>query len=81
MICSHGVTLRRRKAGVFHPKLYLALSEKRADGIVGSNNCTTGGIAYNMELCSAFTARAEHTDQDDLTAQKVARRPIPKPDQ
>jgi HKD family nuclease len=62
-----------RKAGVFHPKLYLAVGEKRADGIVGSNNCTTGGIAYNMELCSAFTARADHTDHDDLTAQGVIR--------
>jgi hypothetical protein len=62
-----------RKAGVFHPKLYLALGEKRADGIVGSNNCTTGGIAYNMELCSTFTARADHTDNDDLTAQSVIR--------
>ena len=62
-----------RKAGVFHPKLYLALGEKRADGIVGSNNCTTGGIAYNMELCSAFTARADLTDHDDLTTQGVIR--------
>jgi hypothetical protein len=62
-----------RKTGVFHPKLYLALGDKRADGIVGSNNCTTGGIAYNMELCSAFTARADHADNDDLTAQSVIR--------
>ncbi|MGY2909201.1 hypothetical protein [Bradyrhizobium sp. URHC0002] len=62
-----------RKAGVFHPKLYLAIGEKRADGIVGSNNCTTGGIAYNVELCSAFTARADHTGHDDLTAQGIIR--------
>lgn len=31
-----------RSPGVFHPKLYLALGDKRADGIVGSNNCTAG---------------------------------------
>src|SRR5258705_1757953 len=62
-----------RAPGVFHPKLYLALGDKRADGIVGSNNCTTGGIAYNMELCSAFTARADHAENDDLTAQSVIR--------
>lgn len=62
-----------RKTGVFHPKLYLTLGEKRADALIGSNNCTTGGIAYNMELCSAFTARADHADPEDLTAQGVIR--------
>ncbi|QPF83988.1 hypothetical protein IC762_30825 [Bradyrhizobium genosp. L] len=62
-----------RKGGVFHPKLYLALGDKRADGLVGSNNCTTGGIAYNMELCSTFTARADHAEQDDRDAQSVLR--------
>jgi len=62
-----------RNAGVFHPKLYLALGEKRADALIGSNNCAAGGIAYNMELCSTFTARADHADPEDLAAQGVIR--------
>lgn len=45
-----------RTRGVFHPKLYLVLGDKRVVGLVGSSNCTNGGIAYNMELCSTFSA-------------------------
>jgi hypothetical protein len=33
-----------RKGGAFHPKLHLTLGDKRADGIVGSNNCTTAEL-------------------------------------
>ena len=44
-----------RAPEVFHPKLYLALGDKRADGMIGSNNCTNAGIAYNVELCSTFS--------------------------
>ena len=41
---------------VFHPKLYLLIGDRRVTGLVGSNNCTNGGIAFNVELCSTFTA-------------------------
>jgi hypothetical protein len=41
---------------VFHPKLYLLVGERRVTGIVGSNNCTNAGIAFNFELCSTFSA-------------------------
>jgi HKD family nuclease len=41
---------------VFHPKLYLLIGEQRVTGIVGSNNCTNAGIAFNVELCSTFSA-------------------------
>ncbi|MCB9990463.1 MAG: hypothetical protein H6867_03655 [Rhodospirillales bacterium] len=44
-----------RPNGVFHPKLYLMLGDKKASAIIGSNNCTGAGTAYNMELCSRFT--------------------------
>ena len=40
--------------GVFHPKLYLVLGKKTATAMVGSANCTSAGVAYNMELCSTF---------------------------
>lgn len=39
---------------VFHPKCYLFVGDARAIGIVGSNNATGAGIAFNMELCSTF---------------------------
>jgi hypothetical protein len=62
-----------RAPDVFHPKLYLALGEKRADGLVGSSNCTNAGIAYNMELCSAFAVRADNPDSDDGALRFVLR--------
>ena len=62
-----------RAPDVFHPKLYLALGEKRADGLVGSSNCTNAGIAYNMELCSAFAVCAERPDGADEVSRSVLR--------
>ena len=47
-----------RRPYAFHPKLYLLIDERRVTGVVGSNNCTNAGLAYNMELCSAFSAEA-----------------------
>ena len=41
---------------VFHPKVYLFIGERRVTGIVGSSNCTNAGIAFNVELCSTFSA-------------------------
>ncbi len=55
-----------RAPGVFHPKLYLALGDKRADGVIGSNNCTSAGTAYNVELCSTFSFLADaNTPKDE----------------
>lgn len=59
---------------VFHPKLYLAFGEKRADAVIGSCNCTNAGIGYNVELCSAFAApvsgfKPEERDQVSIIRQ------------
>lgn len=62
-----------RSPHAFHPKLYLALGDKRADGLVGSNNCTNAGIGYNMELSSVFSIRADAPALDDPIAQSVLR--------
>jgi hypothetical protein len=51
---------------VFHPKLYLLIGERRVSGIVGSNNCTNAGIAFNVELCSTFSV--ELSDKADNPA-------------
>ena len=51
---------------VFHPKLYLLIGERRVTGIVGSNNCTNAGIAFNVELCSTFSV--ELSDKADNPA-------------
>ena len=47
----------RHAAGVFHPKLYLVLGKSSAVGLVGSSNCTSAGVAYNLELASTFSTR------------------------
>ena len=49
----------RHAAGVFHPKLYLVLGKSSAVGLVGSSNCTSAGIAYNLELASTFSTRVD----------------------
>ena len=51
---------------VFHPKLYLLIGERRVTGIVGSSNCTNAGIAFNVELCSTFSAEWSGDDQIGL---------------
>ena len=60
-----------RRRYVFHAKLYLTIGERRVSGVVGSNNCTNAGLAYNMELCSAFTS--EPPDQALNSGQWVLR--------
>jgi hypothetical protein len=62
-----------RAPASFHPKLYLALGDKRADGMIGSNNCTNAGIAYNFELCSIFSLVADKNHANDLEARSVLR--------
>jgi len=58
---------------VFHPKLYLALSDNRADAVIGSNNCTNAGTAYNIEICSAFSVSADKAEPSDGNARSVIR--------
>ncbi len=50
----------RHAAGVFHPKLYLVVGKSSAVGLVGSSNCTSAGIAYNLELASIFSTRVDN---------------------
>ena len=58
---------------VFHPKLYLILGDQYISGIVGSNNCTSAGIAYNMELCSTFMVRDDPSSTKNSLAVAVLR--------
>src|ERR1700722_834809 len=60
-----------RRPYAFHPKLYLVVGDRRVAGVVGSNNCTNAGLAYNVELCSAFAA--EPPDQTLNAGQWVLR--------
>jgi hypothetical protein len=62
-----------RAPEVFHPKLYLALGDKGAHGLIGSNNCTNAGIAYNVELCSTFSFLSDKPGPDDAVARSVLR--------
>jgi hypothetical protein len=58
---------------VFHPKIYLAFGEKRADAIIGSCNCTNAGIGYNLELSSAFMAASGGLQPDTRDQVSVIR--------
>jgi HKD family nuclease len=62
-----------RRPHVFHPKLYLLLGDQRVSGIVGSNNCTNAGIAYNMELCSVFSVGSGSAVEADRSTRAVLR--------
>ncbi|HMK79205.1 MAG TPA: hypothetical protein VK438_06120 [Xanthobacteraceae bacterium] len=57
----------------FHPKLYLSIGDKAADAIVGSSNCTAGGIGYNLELCSAFSVRHDGAAANEQDLRSVVR--------
>ncbi|MBX9179709.1 hypothetical protein HCG68_01880 [Paeniclostridium sordellii] len=46
--------------GIFHPKIYLMASEKKAQIAIGSSNLTREGIASNLETISLF----EVTEKD-----------------
>ncbi len=54
----------RWRPGVFHPKLYLLLGKKDSTFMVASANCTSPGIAYNLELCNVVRLTGQ-ADQDD----------------
>lgn len=43
-----------RERGVFHPKLYMSIGDKKALASVGSNNCTSAGTGHNFELVSTL---------------------------
>jgi HKD family nuclease len=43
-----------RASGVFHPKLYLTIGDKKAIASIGSNNCTSAGTGHNFELISTL---------------------------
>jgi hypothetical protein len=60
-----------RAPQVFHPKLYLALGDKRSDGMIGSSNCTNAGIAFNVELCSTFSIVADKPGPDEAEARSI----------
>ncbi|MGY2915784.1 hypothetical protein [Bradyrhizobium sp. USDA 3262] len=58
---------------VFHPKLYLTLGEKRADALIGSSNCTSAGIGYNLELCSGFSVSEGAPKSDEQHQRAIIR--------
>lgn len=60
-----------RARGVFHPKLYLVLGEKKITAVIGSNNCTGAGTAYNMELCSVFSLSISEKETGNKDTRKV----------
>ena len=41
----------KKRGSCFHPKIYLFLSGRNADAIVGSANFTAGGLGANVEAC------------------------------
>ena len=62
-----------RQEGVVHPKVYLLLGRRTLWGVVGSSNCTQPGIAYNMELGSAFEYDPDRDSIEDASAHHLAR--------
>ncbi|MFC2166956.1 hypothetical protein ACFLQZ_03225, partial [Acidobacteriota bacterium] len=57
--------------GIFHPKLYIFASEKKALIGIGSANLTRDGIASNLELVSSF-----EVSKNDLTYSHILRESI-----
>ena len=58
---------------VFHRKLYPILGDQYISGIVGTKNCTSAGIAYNMELCSTLSVRDDPSSTKNSLAVAVLR--------
>ena len=48
-----------RTNGVFHPKLYLSIGDKKTIASVGSNNCTSAGTGHNFELISTMETSSD----------------------
>ena len=57
---------RMKTSGVFHPKLYMFASEKKAIVGIGSANLTRDGIASNLELLSTFEISEKDPDYAPL---------------
>jgi hypothetical protein len=64
--CRYLVVPVDRAAYAFHPNLYLALNDKRAEAVIGSNNGSNAGIAYNV--CCTFAVSAEKSEPSDRDA-------------
>ena len=62
-----------RREGVVHSKVYLMLGRRTLSGVVGSSNCMQPGIAYNMELGSAFEADPDRDGADRASARHPVR--------
>ncbi|WP_426169691.1 hypothetical protein [Sandarakinorhabdus sp. DWP1-3-1] len=56
--------------GVFHPKLYLSIGDKKMIASVGSNNCTSAGTGHNFELIS--TLESSSGDDRNGNAELIA---------
>lgn len=54
-----------RANGVFHPKLYLSIGDKKAIAAVGSNNCTSAGTGHNFELISTLESSSGDARNDN----------------
>jgi len=58
--------------GVFHPKLYMFASEKRAVIGIGSANLTREGITGNLELLSTFEVSEDKPEYSNLLQDCIA---------
>ncbi len=52
--------------GVYHPKIFLQLGEKKGRLLLGSANVSTGGFGSNRELVSEIVCSAEATPEQSL---------------
>lgn len=63
-----------RERGVFHPKLYLSIGDKKALASVGSNNCTSAGTGHNFELVSTLESLpGEESDAENILIASIFR--------
>jgi len=70
-------------SAIFHPKVYLAVSEKSAHAIIGSANLTHSGLNQNIEASSFLILDRTHPDdekflQDLLSANSTLESGFPK---
>ncbi len=63
---------RVKTNGVFHPKLYMMASEKKAIIAIGSVNLTRDGIASNLELLSVFEISEKNQQYSGLLRDSIS---------